>query len=169
VSDLYGVRLSSKDASSVGTEHQLTRSSDNAHSPALAPYGDGAVLGWIEEKPLAGDHSAAVMLARLDSGAEIATAPLRVQFERKPRSLVVKCEARTCRVVTTNVTRAVGELNAFVWEPGTAAKPRIVASMVTPLEDPPAPVLFDDDAVYADATDRGATHLRRINIEWKRK
>jgi hypothetical protein len=71
--------------------------------------------------------------------------------------------------VTTNVTRAVGEINAFVWEPGAEAKPRIIASMVTPLEDPPSPVLFDDDAVYADATDRGATHLRRINIEWNRK
>jgi hypothetical protein len=168
VSDIFVTRLATKDLSPVGPEHAIATTAAHSRSPAIASFGDGAAVAWIEESPAnTVGKGASLMMIRLDSGAEPVAASLTTaELRGSPQGSGISCGSNVCRVVTPVVAQEGSELEAFEWR-GQGATPRgtrIVGLTASP-KGAVAPVVIGDAAFYVDEGVR-ETKVRRVSVEW---
>lgn len=168
ISDIYALRLSSKDLATVGPEHAIAATPFPSRSPALAALGEGAVVAWIED-PHAGDEGAgaSVVVARLDSGADVVDTPTTVRTQGSPGGVDIACGKAECRITTSVFMAEGGEIDAFEWGPGTAPRVQRLLPLGARPRSAPAPLFCAQDLLYAEEQRAGDARLRRVRVTWR--
>ena len=138
-----------------------------SRAPVLAAFGEGAVVGWVEDSSQNGERgSSTLMLARLDSGASpVAGAVSSLALDGSVEGLGLEC-SDVCQVAATIATGQGGSLQAFEWR-GT--NDIHVTKLVTLRAQPRGelgPVVVGGDVYYADQGARSDMVIRRVGVEW---
>ncbi len=169
VADIFAARLSSADLASVGPEHPVAETPTHSRSPALAAFGDGAVVGWVEEPPSNSSQSdASLMFAQLDSGAETVSGSVtRVTLSGSAEGLGISCGNDVCRFAASVATSDAGGIEAFEWAPNRDVVPRHLVGLAAMPRDAAAPVILGDGIFYADEARPGDARLRHLGVTWK--
>ncbi|MEB2310272.1 MAG: hypothetical protein OZ921_04700 [Sorangiineae bacterium] len=168
--DLFAARLSTKDAAPLGVESLLMKTPAHSRSPALAPFGDGTAIAWIESRPGAGldDESPGLYVGQLDrdgrlnSSAELVEVPAGA-----PSSVALECESDRCHVVVGVDARGAAELRGFTWQPGTHPAPSALTAVSGPAGEPLSPAMVGRELFFADQSASGKGRVRRLLIDWK--
>lgn len=167
VADVYAMRLSTRDLSSIGPEHVLAATPSHSRTPSLGAFGEGAVVVWIEESPAGGEGAAAsVAVQRLDSGGEPLGALSMLRFDGSPETARVDCQNGGCRLASSVDTDEGGAVDIALWSPEGIREPvRLVAlggkGGVAPL------AFAGGDLVCTDELRPGDVRIRRIGLAWK--
>jgi hypothetical protein len=168
VADVYAGRLLATDLTLVGPERVVVETDDHSRSPALAPFGDGAAVAWVEDPSPGSEQSASqVMIAELDSGAEpVAGSVVRAELEGSPEGVGVACGADACRVAATVSTPSGGGIEAFTWRRDGAPPSRQIAALEGRPREAIAPVVVGGDVIYSDEHPSHGAIVRRAAVDW---
>lgn len=167
--DIYVAKLAGADASLSGSEQIVAKTPLHSRSPALAAFGKGAVVAWIEEAPVAagGSGEAEAKLALLDEDARPIGSSTAIRPKRGvPSSVALDCSADACRVVLGVTDGERSELLAFSWSEAGAGEPKPLLALSGSASGSLAPALLDRDLVFADQSGREG-RVRRLTVEWK--
>lgn len=168
VADIFVARLATRDLSPVGPERAVIATPAYSRSPAIAAFGEGSALAWIEDAPANTlGKGAVLMLVRLDSGAEPVVSSLgTAELSGSPAGVGISCGPKACRVVAPVASSDGAELDAFGWYgQGTVRGTRIIGLSTRP-KGGVAPVVIGDAAFYIDESSRDA-RVRRAAIDWE--
>jgi hypothetical protein len=168
VSDIFVARLTTKDLSPVGPERAVVTTAAHSRSPAISAFGEGAAVAWVEDAPAnALGRGAALMLARLDSGAEpVAGSVTTAELVGSPQGVGITCAKDACRVVTPVSAADGAEIQALEWRGQGPPRGSRMIGLTTPPKGAVAPVVIGDAAFYVDESSRDA-RVRRVSIDWK--
>ncbi|HVU00986.1 MAG TPA: hypothetical protein VHE30_04510 [Polyangiaceae bacterium] len=168
VADVYAARLAAKDLAPVGPEHRLAQTELHSRSPAVAPFGDGAVVAWIESPPSSEQPSGgSLMMVRLDSGGEPVGGSLTtVALEGDPAGVGVACGKDSCRIAATAEAAGGGAVVAFEWRPGVDVRPRRILPLAFRPRNALSPSVADADVFYVDEGQNGEATVRRLTVDW---
>ncbi len=171
--DIYVTTLSTHNAKRTGDEVRVLATAQHSRSPCLAPVGDGALLGWIEDGPTGLDAPGAALVAQVDSNGRVVGAPsaLRLSSAGKPTAVVVVASGDGARAVIARSAREGIALDGVALGPDGKAR-----TNTWPLVNLEAPASFDvalalvGDTLFYDDTG-GAPDNRRVRraaVDWKR-
>lgn len=165
--DVYAALLASKDFAVTTAEHPVSQTPLHSRSPALAPFGEGAAVVWVEDSAQSG-APAALMIAALDGRSDpVAGSIVQVPMEGSPEGASIECSESICHVVVAVATNGGGTLDGFVWR----GRPDAPVTKLVTLKAPPraglAPVLSSGNVVYADLGPRTEMAVRRLGIDWE--
>jgi hypothetical protein len=168
VADIFVARLATRDLSPIGPERALVATPAHSRSPAITAFGEGSAVAWIEDAPAnALGKGAAVMLVRLDSGAEpVASSLTRAELAGSPQGVGLSCGSKACRVVTPVASTDGAELDAFAWYGQGAVRGTRIIGLSTRPKGAVAPVVIGDAAFYVDESSRDA-YVRRATMQWE--
>jgi hypothetical protein len=167
-SDIFAARLTAKDLTQVGPEHPLVETPARSRSPVLAAFGQGAVVGWVEDSLQSGERTPATLsLALLDSGAEpIKGSISSVAFEGSVEGVGLDCTDVICEVAASVSSGEGGSIQAFEWKGASD----IHATKLVTLRAQPhgglAPVVSAGEIFYADQGLHSEVVIRRLGVEW---
>jgi hypothetical protein len=166
IAEIFTRRLSST-GETLGPEVQITRSEWHAHSPAVTSFGDGAMLGWIEENTDAEGVAQRVAIQRLDSGGEPAGERLHWEAPERALGLSIACSDEVCRVVAARAEGQQGaRFDGFLLRQGAPAQAtRLVRSALRPSEHV-TPVVVGTNLYYLDRSPLGSVRVRRADVTW---
>jgi hypothetical protein len=171
VADIFALSLATKDLSPVGTEHRLAQTPGHSRSPAVAPFGEGAAVTWVEDSASEGDgKTATLMVVRLDSGAEpIAGSVRSVLPGGAPEGVAIECGSASCRVAAAVTLGQAGAVTAFDFRPssGDDIRPARLVRLAAPPREAIAPVLRNGDVLYADQSAPEGARVRRLGVAWE--
>jgi hypothetical protein len=169
VADVFAARFLAKDLSPVGPEHVVAETPAHSRSPVAAAFGDGAVVAWIEDSPRGRERApTALMLARLDSGAEpVAGSIATVTLAGAPEGVGIACAAAACRVAASVSVGGRGGVDAFEWRPGAELRPTRLVNLGAPPRDALSPVVVGSEVFYADEARPGDVRIRRLGVDWE--
>jgi hypothetical protein len=169
VADIFSIRLAAKDLSPVGPERRLAQTAAHSRSPALAAFGDGAVVAWVEEPPSEGEGKlATLMVTRLDSGAEpVPGSAVTIALEGSPEGLGIECGSASCRVAAAVTLGESGAILAFELRSAGEIHPQRLVRLAAPPRDAIAPVILDGDVFYADESSSRDARVRRMGVSWQ--
>jgi hypothetical protein len=169
VADVFATRLAGKDLAAAGPEHPLAQTPANSRSPALAAFGDGAVVAWVEDSSRTGEQAAAsLMLVRLDSGAEVTPGSLVTEsLDGSVDSVGLSCAGAVCHVAAMVSSGAGSHVQAFDWRGTGDIRATTLVNVGGPAHGAVAPVLVEGDVFYADPNAKGDASIRRMSIDWQ--
>lgn len=166
-SSIYALRLSSRDLAAVAPEH-VVGSSRQARSPAVAAFGEGALVGWVEEPPPGSTGvSGTLRLARLDSGAELLGVPTPLLVSGSPLSLGIGCEQTECHAAAVVSTARGAAIEVLPWTPRGPGRPVRLLSLGGAPRERVSPLVLGDELLYADERRPGDVRLRRAHVVWR--
>ena len=167
--DIYALRLRSLDAAPDGAELLLARTRLHSHSPALASFGAGAIVAWVEHEPGTSDggQGAGIYLAELDGALKLVGKPTLVPVRGAvPTSVALECSETRCRVVTSVELGGRSELRACEWQRGSTPQLSRLVGLTATSAQSVSPSLVSGELYYADlAQSRGI--VRRALIDWQ--
>lgn len=169
--DVFVAKLRAADGSLDGAEVRVEKSPLHSRSPALASFGKGALLAWIEESPATGGSApeAAIKLAVLDAALKVSsTSTLRPAGGLPPSSIALDCAEAACRGIILASDGEDAELQGFVHGASGASEPKRLVTL-SGSGGASVPVAFaGDDVLYAERSGSGA-RVRRLGVEWGQK
>jgi hypothetical protein len=168
-SDIYAVQLGAKDLAQIGQEHPLTQTPAPSRSPMLAAFGNGAVVGWVEDSLQSGEKKpSTLMLARLEpSGEPVAGSITSVDLDGSVEAAALECTEAICRVVAATTSGGGGDLQAFEWRGGGDIRVTNLVALRAPPRAGLSPILANGDVLYADQGARGEMVVRRLTVAWQ--
>jgi hypothetical protein len=171
--EAYGVftaRLLAADLSLRADPTRVVLSAQHTKGVELGAFGDGVVLGWLEEpqaSPAATQLAIkAVALARLDPQLRPMAEPVRVELPGRASSLSFECDS-ACRVVVAGAEGDDLVFYGFFFEgtvPSSAARLVSIPSVST--EDT-NPVVARDWLFFAEDNLHGAGRIRKAKLAWR--
>ncbi len=167
--DIYGVRVSNRDAEPVAPAQPMAASPAHSHSPSLSLLGDGLALAWLESAGETKDQAAAgVRIAQLDAEGRFVAPPDSVRAQGgRPTSLTLDCVQSGCRAVISVETDHGSELQAFVWKPRNQPEVRKLMTLTGPPGQAIAPALVGDELYFADRNRSGQGRVQRVLLQWQ--
>ncbi|HEX4338737.1 MAG TPA: hypothetical protein VH062_22680 [Polyangiaceae bacterium] len=165
--DVFVASLVSKDLSLAAPEHSISETPSHSREPVLAAFGDGAVVGWVEDSPQSGGP-AALMMARLDAHGEAVPGSVGpVPLDGSAEGAGVECTDTICHVAVAVSSNEGGSVEGFVWR-GTrdVHVTKLVNLRIQPRAGL-APVLSNGDVLYADQGARADVAIRRLGVDWE--
>lgn len=167
-SDIFALRLSSKDLAAVGPEHAIATTALRSRSPAIDAFGEGAAVAWIEDAKAGSDAAGStIFVARLDSGAEIIDTPATVPVEGWAEGVGIACGKAECRIATSVFAGEEGDVEALEWAPGAAPRATRLLPLGARLHQTAIPIFIGQDLLYADERRAGDARLRRVRVTWR--
>lgn len=173
--DVYLAVLSALDGSVIAPGRRVAATPHHSHSPKLEPFGDGAVLAWIDaDAELEWDHPGAFVALQLDASGRSLGAAEATRVDGRPTSFGLRCDAE-CRVVVTVDAGPRSELWGGSWRPGPGeggralkeTELRLLSALRGRHADAAAPLLLGDDVYYVDGEDRTPPSLHRLGVRWR--
>jgi hypothetical protein len=135
----------------------------------LAPFGDGALLGWIEDSPPAATAASSVpktaVLVRLDALLRAAE-PLRMTLPAQASSVALDCDG-ACRVVVAGAERDELAFYGFRFDGAAAEPPARLASIPGVSTEDTNPVVSRDWLFFAEDNLHGAGRIRKAKLAWR--
>jgi hypothetical protein len=168
--DIFLSRVSTRDATPLGSERRVLSTRGHSFAPALGRLGQGLVLAWLERGAADVPRSAGVMLQRLDASGAPQGEPERIELERgEPSALALDCTPDACRLVVAARDGEAGLLLGGVRGAGSepVALKRLVALGSKSAASVPL-ALAGEELVYADTSDDRAWRVRRALLDWPR-
>ena len=141
----------------------------NAKGLDLAPFGDGVLLGFIEESPPAAIAAQSapktVVLTSVDPTLRGAP-PVRLSMPAQPSSVTLECDS-ACRVVVAGAEKDELALYGFRFD-GKAAEPaaRLTSIPGVSTEDT-NPVVSRDWLFFAEDNLHGAGRIIKAKLAWR--
>jgi hypothetical protein len=167
--DIFVATLAPADASPVSPGAVVAKTPLHSHSPALAPFGPGALLAWIDSSPAdaGGNGEAEVLLVELDDKGHPRAAPIAVRPPQgTPTAVTVGCEAERCHLVMAVTVGETGMLQTFDYASAGLTRPKRLAALTGPASSTIVPALDGRELLYADRA--GAIgRVRRMLIDWR--
>ena len=169
VADIFAISLAAKDLSPVGPEHRVAQTPGHSRSPAVAPFGEGAAVAWVEDAAAGGEGKAAtLMVTRLDSGAEpVAGSAVTVLPGGSAEGVSIECGNASCRVAAAVTLGQSGAITAFEWRSAGEIHPRRLVRLAAPAREAVAPVILGGDVFYADQSTLRDARVRRLGVAWE--
>ena len=165
--DIFGLRLSSKDATALGSELRLSESVQHSFSPALCARGDRTVVAWLERAD-AGESAHAAMLGVLDQTGAWKEAPERITLtEGTPAALGLDCTAEYARVAVVVENGERAELVVFEHAGGRNSPAKSVLRLGQGTRSALRPVVAGDEIYLSEAGPDGDVRLRRLALVWR--
>src|SRR5262249_51361651 len=133
--DIYSTTLKGADGSPIAPEQPVAKTPLHSHSPALAKFGKGAVLAWIEAAPkdAGGTGDAEVAVVELDEAARPVGNSTRIKaMNGAPNAVSVDCANDRCHVVFSASAGEHAELESVTWTAGKATVPLRLVSLTGP-------------------------------------
>ncbi len=166
--DIFLSRVSTRDATPLGSERRVLATRGHSFAPALGRLGQGLVLAWLERGAPDVPNSAGVMLQRLDPSGAPQGEPERLELERgEPSALALDCTADACHLV---VAARDGEAGLLLGGARGAGNEPVVLKRLVALGSKSAAsvplALAGEELVYADASEDGAWRVRRALLDW---
>jgi hypothetical protein len=168
--DIYLERVSTRDATPIGSERRVLATRGHSFAPVLTHLGAGLAVIWLERGASGVAGSAGVFLQRLGATGEPAGEPeqMTLEDEAEPTALAAECTGDVCRLA---VAARVGEEEAelLVGVRRAAGEPvsfKRVASLGSKSAAGVPLALAGDELVYADVSDDGAWRVRRALLDW---
>ncbi|MBN1607388.1 MAG: hypothetical protein JW940_12190 [Polyangiaceae bacterium] len=169
--DIFAGRINVADASPLGSEIRLSKTSHHSHSPALAPARDGVVIAWLES-PMTPDSEpgAGVGVRVVDLGLDgNASAGLLIESDAlQPHGgLTIACGDTDCHGVFAARSATGDELCGFSVKPRTTGVAR--ATRLAGLRgssDTTAAAFVGDVLFFTDVVDRRGK-LEQMGIDWE--
>jgi hypothetical protein len=169
VADVFAARLSVKDLSAVGPEHGIVSTPTHSRSPAVAAFGEGAVVAWVEDSPQGGEHApSTLMIARLDSGAElVAGSAIDLSLSGSPEGVGLACGKAGCQVAVTAAAGESGGLEGLEWRPDGEVHPTRLLNLESRPRDAFGPFVLGSEVFYADESRPSDARVRRLGVTWE--
>ena len=171
--EAYGVftaRLLAADLSLRGDPTRVVLSPDQTKGVELGTFGDGVVLGWLEEphaNPAATQIAAkAVALARLDAQLRPMAEPVRVSLPGRASSLSFECDT-ACRVVVAGAEGDELAFYGFFFEGAVPSSAARLASIPSVSTEDTNPVVARDWLFFAEDNLHGAGRIRKAKLAWR--
>ncbi|HEX3597482.1 MAG TPA: hypothetical protein VHU80_20380 [Polyangiaceae bacterium] len=165
--DVFVASLGAKDLVLAAPEHPVSQTPSHSRAPALASFGDGAVVGWVEDSLQSGAPST-LMLARVDAhGEPVAGSIAPIALDGSPESVAIECSDTICHVVVALSAPDGGSVGGFVWRGGGDVHVTKFVNLRTQPRAGLAPVLSKGDVLYADQGARGEVVVRRLGVDWE--
>ncbi len=167
--DIYLERVSTRDATPIGSERRVLATRGQSFAPVLAHLGAGLAVIWLERGESGVAGSAGVFLQRVSMTGEPTGEPeqMTLEDEAEPTALAAECTGDACHLAVAarvgedaellvGVRRAAGEAVSFKRIASLGSK----SAAGVPL------ALAGDELVYADVSDDGAWRVRRALLDW---
>jgi hypothetical protein len=171
--EAYGVftaRLLSADLSLRADPTRVVLSAQHTKGVELGTFGDGVVLGWLEEPhadPAATQlASRAVALARLDPQLRPMAEPVRVSLPGRASSLSFECDS-ACRVVVAGAEGDDLAFYGFFFEGAVPSSAARLASIPSVSTEDTNPVVARDWLFFAEDNLHGAGRIRKAKLAWR--
>jgi hypothetical protein len=171
--EAYGVftaRLLSADLSLRADPTRVVLSAQHTKGVELGTFGDGVVLGWLEEPhadPAATQlASRAVALARLDPQLRPMAEPVRVSLPGRASSLSFECDS-ACRVVVAGAEGDDLAFYGFFFEGAVPPSAARIASIPSVSTEDTNPVVARDWLFFAEDNLHGAGRIRKAKLAWR--
>ncbi|HSU39451.1 MAG TPA: hypothetical protein VLJ38_07785 [Polyangiaceae bacterium] len=166
--DIFVERVATRDATPIGGEKRVLATRGHSFAPALARFGTGLVLVWLERGSPDAPDSAGIMLQDLDAAGELVGEARRLALaEGEPAALALDCVADTCHLV---VGARAGDdamlLASSFRKRGEPVPLKRVASLGSRSAAGIPLALAGEELLYADMNDDGAWRVRRALLDW---
>jgi hypothetical protein len=171
--EAYGIftaRLLSSDLSLRADPTRLVLSAQHTKGVELGTFGDGVVLGWLEEPPASpaatSPPAKAVALARLDPQLRPTAEPVRVALPGRASSLSFECDS-ACRVVVAGAEGDDLAFYGFFFEGAVPSSAARLASIPSVSTEDTNPVVARDWLFFAEDNLHGAGRIRKAKLAWR--
>jgi hypothetical protein len=165
--DVFVASLGMKDLVLAAPEHPISETPSHARAPVLAAFGDGAMVGWVEDSTQNGAPST-FMLARLDAHAEVVSGSIApVSLDGSPESAALECSDAACHVVVAMSSSDGGSLGGFVWRGAGDVHVTKLVNLKTQPRAGLAPILSGGVVSYADQGSHADVVIRRLGVDWE--
>jgi hypothetical protein len=166
--DIFLARVSTKDATPLGSERRVVATRGHSFAPVLGRLGQGLVLVWLERGSPEVPHSAGVLIQRLDASGAPQGEPERIELEQgEPTALALDCATGACHLV---VAAREGDAGLVLGGARSAGSEPVVLKRLVSLGSKSAAsvplALAGEELVYADANDDGVWRVRRALLDW---
>jgi hypothetical protein len=168
--DIFLRRFSSSDGHALGPEQRLFETPAQSHSPILASNEAGAAIAWMESEPRGESPAgiATVRIAKLDNEGRPG-AMRSVQIAKGvPTAFGFDCSKKECHLVVAVDVGGVGQMEAAVVDPRSDVPIQTTPLIrsLGPADANVPPVVFGNDAYWADRSAKKSVRLMRAAIEW---
>lgn len=169
--DIFVAKLRGADASLDGAETRIEKTALHSRSPALASFGKGALLAWIEETPATGGAATdgQIKLAVLDEAMKpSASSTVRTKGGGTPGSVALDCGEGSCRVIVLVTDGEAAELQGFVHGREGSTEPKRLVTLSGYAGSAVPVAIVGDDLIYAERSG-SAARVRRLSVDWGQK
>lgn len=167
--DIYVERVSTRDATPLGSDRRVLATRGHSFAPVLAHLGAGLAVIWLERGEPGVAGSAGVFVQRLSMSGEPTGEPEQMTLgdEAEPTALAVDCTGDVCRLAVSARDGEDAELLVGVRRaPGEPVSFKRIASLGSKTAAGVPLALAGDELVYADVSDDGAWRVRRALLDW---
>ena len=168
--DIFLVRLAQNDGHALGAEQRLFETPPHSHSPQLAQFNSGVVVGFMESEPREEQPEgiASVHVARLDeSGHPGSLRPVQVS-RGIATGFGIDCLGESCRIAVATDIGGTGQIEVAAFDPkgndGIRTSP-LVRSL-GPADESVSPVVVGNDIYWVDPGLGKLARVVRAAVAW---
>jgi hypothetical protein len=170
--DVYARSLSAVDGAPLAPAKRLLENSGAVKFLTLTPYGEGALLAWLEvmQEGNSVDAPGRVRYLRLDDKGAIVSPTMALSAPNLvPVSFALDCPNDRCRGIVTTDLGGHGELLAFDFDPTVATVPTLTPLLrsLGTVEQNVAPVLLGEHVFAVDQLDAERARVWHATVRWQ--